>query len=170
MIIQTPLEIYDMMVKDEIKKKHPGIQEANFLFAPPERENGFRIAEEKFGKTLFPIYFIFRNEPAVPTETDTSVSKFLLKIANSDNETSVDTINCFLHYQVDFYSNSMFDMNLMNYEYFKFMRSRFLEFDFEPYGIDFKNKLFLVSAIKYCLSIVVIIHAVQYHVFIIFVW
>ena len=143
MLIRTPLELYDLLILQQIQNKHPGVTNAHFLFAPPERDSGFRLAAEKWDKTLFPIFFVFRDEPAIISDQDTSAAKYLVKFNIGDGQ-STSVINCWLKYQVDFYSNSMFDLNMMNTEYFKFMKSRFVEMDFNQYGIDWVNKFEII--------------------------
>ena len=138
MIISTPLELYDLQILSQIQAKHPSVTNAKFLFAPPERETGWRMAEEKFGKQLFPIFFIFRNEPVIPSDTDTSAAKYLVNFNTSDTQ-STGAINGWIKYQVDFYSNNMFDMNKVNVEYFKFLRTRSVDFDFTDYGVPWSD-------------------------------
>ena len=138
MQIKTVLELYDLQILNQIRLKHPGVTNANFLFAPPERETGWRMAEEKFGKQLFPIFFVFRGEPAIPSDADTSAAKYLVNFNTSDTQ-STTAINAWVKYQIDFYSNSMFDMNVMNVEFFKFLKERSVEMDFTDYGVPWSD-------------------------------
>jgi hypothetical protein len=138
MKINTTLELYDFYIVSEIQKKHQAFN-ANWMFAPPMKEIGFRYAQDTFGKhKMFPLYFIFRNDPAVETKDNTS--KVLYNLRNTlDEGRTLNIITVYLQYQVDFYSNNMFEMNMMNVDYFKFKRGPFVEFDFSEVSVNYKN-------------------------------
>jgi hypothetical protein len=141
MKIQTPLDLYDVYVVSELQKKHTAITNANWLYAPASTDVGFRYAETVFGKNkFFPIYFVFRHEPANKTEDITAPAKFNVKFLVGDNKRNINVINTKLSYQIDFYSNNMYDINNFNMDYFRFQRERFLEFDFSEVSLNFKNK------------------------------
>jgi hypothetical protein len=138
MKVETPLELYDYYVVNELKKKHNSFN-ANWIFAPAQQEIGFRYAAEAFGKNkIFPIFFVFRGEPAKSHE-NTSAAKYAVMF-NLDDKRAISTISTMITYQIDFYSNTMFDMNKFNLDFFRFQKSRFIEFDFSDIGVNYKNQ------------------------------
>jgi hypothetical protein len=137
--ITNVLDLYDLYITSQIKEKHASVENAHFIYAPPEREIGFRYASEKFGKNLiFPIFFIFRSTPAKRYEKTSAVA-YNLNL-NLDGKRGFQAISVQIQYQVDFFSNSMYDLNKVNVEYFKFNRDPHINFDFSDISVNFKNQ------------------------------
>lgn len=140
MTFNTPLEIYDTYIIDELKKKHDKITNLKWFYGPPSREIGFKLAQDKLAvKKLLPIIFVFRDTPANKTDADTSVMKYA-RSQQIENDRTINVINVKLTYQIDLLSTNMFDMNKFNLEFFNFQKNRNVEFDFSELGLDFKNQ------------------------------
>ena len=141
--IDDCLALYDLYVVEELKKKHTAVAGAKWLFAPAD-EIGFRLAKQVYKEQkMFPIYFVYRNAPAVIASGVSSFSAFTQNIYMEDNEGGMNNtkaIMVYLKYQVDFYSNYMFDMNKFNTDYFKFHRAKTISFDFSEVGLKYQNQ------------------------------
>ena len=135
MKIETALDLYDLYVTEQISKKLKLVDTAKFINCPTDLV--FRFAKEKL-KTdeIFPLYSIFRNDPFI--ESDISSVATYRKDYILDNTKSINYINGTISYQIDFYSNSMIDMNKANIDYYNFRKDAWLEFDFTNLGIDCK--------------------------------
>ncbi len=136
--VNSVLELYDLFIIDNLKKKH---NFERFIYAPPERDTGFRRAIETYGDKFFPIIFVFRDEPPYPADYNYSPAKYLERyLFETGNNKYVNVLNLFIKYNINFYSKNMYDMNKFALEFYKFQKDRYVEYDFTSLGLDFKQK------------------------------
>lgn len=137
--INTILELYDLYILEEIKKKHYFDKLKNYLYAPPEKETGWRLLKENLAKTktledsIMPALFIFRYNPPIPADENYSPSKYAFVHEN------LRIVDVYLEYTISFYSDNMYDMNEFVMTYYEFQRDRKVYFDFTEYGLEYKQ-------------------------------
>lgn len=130
--ITNCLDLYDLFVITELQKRFTAVADCKWLYAPSDL--AIRIGKEKFDEHLFPMYSVFRSEPAVKTE-EGSLANYRNRYTLAD-DTSMFFLNVTLEYQIDFWSKKMHEINKSNIDYYKFQTNRILEFDFSDVGLD----------------------------------
>lgn len=142
MHIETPIDLYDILILQQIKLKHTSLDSTRFIFAPPTVEQGFRLAKTKFGQKIFPLLFVYRDTPAKPADEHFSPAKYAKSYYLDDDGVKgrkISVVNSYLNYKIAFYSNNMYDMNKFNMDFFRFQKNRMVEFDYSYLDINEKN-------------------------------
>jgi hypothetical protein len=133
MEINTSLEIYDSRVITALKQRFYSVPEPNWNYAPPDL--AFRMAYDKFGDDIIPLYNVFRIDVPQLADERYSLGGFTIPITTEDKTKSIEMIKVFLKYQIDFFSNSMYDMNMSIMDFFRFKKNRQLVFNFDDIGL-----------------------------------
>ncbi|MGE5863222.1 MAG: hypothetical protein ACM31H_05565 [Nitrososphaerales archaeon] len=144
-IIKTCLELYDFSLISELKKKFVSVLNTKWVFAPPDLH--FRNAKEELGRDIFPMFGIWRPDPPLRFSQITDVSNYRNELPLSD-EFVMEYINKLLTYQIDFYSTSMYDMNQMIMDTFKWEREPYLEFDFTELNLNLTEPFKLLITLE----------------------
>jgi len=125
------IEIYDFYVLQALEKKLNLVPDARFLYSPPELS--IRLAYEQFGEIIFPLYSVFRSDPADKV-SEGSYSTYRVPYMLSE-EKSINQIMIGLKYDINFWAKNMFDMNKANKNYLNFQKDKTLKFNFSEIGL-----------------------------------
>lgn len=132
MIINTSLEIADSQIITKLKERFASIPTANWNFAPPDL--AFRFAADKFGDTILPLYNVFRIGAPQNADERYNIGGFTLPY-RVGRDTTLNVFKSFIKYQVDFYTNSLYDINQSVMDFYRFKKQRELTFSFDDFGL-----------------------------------
>jgi hypothetical protein len=135
--LKNALDVYDLFVVQELKKKFPSVDIDNrWVYIPADLSLSY--ASEKFGQKLFPMYSVFRSTPPVK-----NVAGSLAAFRNAYNlspDKSIYQLLVDLTYHIEFWSRSMFDMNQSVMDWYRFEKDATLSFDFSKIGLPELNE------------------------------
>jgi len=131
MLITNVLDFYDQSVLGELKKHFTSVQNTKWLITPSDI--AFPMSKKEFGQVIFPLYTVWRTGPANKTPTGSLAAMSVdFKLGNGQ---AINFLNVGLKYQIDFYSRSMYEVNLSNSDHLKFQCNSKLYFDLTQVGV-----------------------------------
>ncbi|MGA2434107.1 MAG: hypothetical protein ABSG25_02355 [Bryobacteraceae bacterium] len=137
-IAKTVLDLYDVKMIQELKKRFYSVPTEHFILIPSDLALSY--ASEKFGQALFPMYSIFR--PGPPVKNSVASLAAYRQSYNLTPEKSIYQLLVDLTYQVDFWSRDMFEMNKSVLDWFRFEKNPHLSFSFAEVGLpEFQQPL-----------------------------
>ncbi len=138
------IDLYDIYITEVLKGKFENsiMNNKNFLYSPPEL--CFNFANESFGAEFLPMYNIYRIDPPQLTTDASSLVNYninypLYNLFDTTDEsplTDIQHLLCEFKYQIDFFANTMQEMNLSTIDFYKFRAAPSIEINLKDAGFD----------------------------------
>ena len=134
MEVDNCVDFYDLMITNIIQEKfNNSFMNPKFQYGPSQY--AFSAAKENWGDKIFPLYNIFRNDPPQATSDYTSYANQFYEYRINDNEFINHLLLDFV-FDIDFFSDNMFDMNKSLIDYYKFKSNVGLKINLNDIGIS----------------------------------
>jgi len=135
MKINNCIDLYDYYIVSVLEKRlrNDNIENLKFLYSPINL--CFYFAKEKFGDKILPFYNIWRDSPPVLTTDASSLVNYNTRIVVND-EMSINFLLLNFSYNIDFFSDNMYDMNECVMDYYRVRSTPYIEVNLNDIGLD----------------------------------